>query len=146
MSMVVIVNGPNLNLLGTREPDIYGRVSWDEVKEKLNQVAADNGHELEFFQSNHEGAIVDFLQDIASRADGLIINPGAFTHYSYALHDALAALEIPVIELHVSNIYAREEWRARSVISPVVKGVISGFGVGGYELALQAMMNSITAS
>ena len=140
MPLIAVVNGPNLNLLGTREPEIYGDISWDQVRERMNDRAHEKGIELEFFQSNHEGAIVDYLQGIAGRADGLIINPGALTHYSYSLHDVLAAMEVPAIEVHVSNIYSREEWRSRSVISPVVKGVISGLGVRGYELALEGLM------
>ena len=140
MPLIVVLNGPNLNLLGGREPEIYGEVTWDEVRGNLEKAACERGVDLEFFQSNHEGAIVDYLQGIAGRADGLIINPGALTHYSYSLHDALAAMEVPAIEVHVSNIYSREEWRSRSVISPVVKGVISGLGVRGYELALEGLM------
>lgn len=140
MPLIVVLNGPNLNLLGGREPEIYGEVTWDEVRKNLQKAASERGVDLEFFQSNHEGAIVDYLQGIAGRADGLIINPGALTHYSYSLHDALAAMEVPAIEVHVSNIYSREEWRSRSVISPVVKGVISGLGVRGYELALEGLM------
>jgi len=143
MSLIVVLNGPNLNLLGSREPSIYGQVTWEEVRERLVHIAEDNDIEIEFFQSNHEGEIIDFVQGVAERADGIIINPGALTHYSYSLHDALAALEIPAIEVHVSNIYAREEWRAHSVISPVVAGIIAGLGVRGYELALEAMLKMI---
>ncbi len=143
MPVIAIVNGPNLNLLGIREPSIYGEVSWDEERKVLGGMAAEWGVELEFFQSNHEGAIVDFLQGLAERAEGLVINPGALTHYSYSLRDALASLDVPAIELHVSNIYAREEWRSRSVVSPVVMGIISGLGVKGYELALKALLDII---
>ena len=145
MPMIAVVNGPNLNLLGSREPSVYGDISWDEERKALSRMAGERGIELEFFQSNHEGAIVDFLQGLAGRADGLVINPGALTHYSYSVRDALASLDVPAIEVHVSNIYAREEWRARSVVSPVVAGIISGCGVKGYELALEALLHLIKA-
>lgn len=141
MPLIVVLNGPNLNLLGNREPAIYGDVTWEEVRVSLEKAASEKNVELEFFQSNHEGAIVDFLQSLAGRADGLIINPGALTHYSYSLRDALAAIEVPAIEVHVSNIYSREEWRSHSVISAVVRGVISGLGVRGYELALEDLLH-----
>lgn len=140
MLMIAVVNGPNLNLLGSREPEIYGSTSWEEVKAGLNELAAEKDAELEFFQSNHEGALVDYLQGLRGRADGLIINPGALTHYGYSLRDALAEVDFPVIEVHISNIFAREEWRRTSVISPVVQAVISGLGTEGYLLALQAMV------
>ncbi|MGQ9475787.1 MAG: type II 3-dehydroquinate dehydratase [Actinomycetota bacterium] len=136
MTVIAVVNGPNLNLLGSREPGIYGRKSWEEVREKLQREASEQEVELEFFQSNHEGAIIDYLQGLRGRASALIINPGALTHYGYSLRDALADLGIPVIEVHISNIFAREEWRSHSVISPVAKGVISGLGTEGYSLAL----------
>ncbi len=137
MTLIAVVNGPNLNLLGERDPATYGETSWAQVREALMKLATELGVELEFFQSNHEGAIIDYLQGLKGRASGLIINPGALTHYGYSLRDALADLDIPVVEVHISNIYAREEWRARSVISPVVKGVIGGLGVDGYSLALR---------
>ncbi|MBN2027772.1 MAG: type II 3-dehydroquinate dehydratase [Actinobacteria bacterium] len=146
MSLIVVLNGPNLNLLGSREPSIYGRVTWAEVRERLQHIAEERGVEIEFFQSNHEGAIIDFIQGLSGRANGLIINPGALTHYSYSLHDALMGSEIPAIELHLSNIYAREEWRARSVVSPAARGVIAGLGALGYELAMEAMLGIIEAS
>lgn len=139
MTLIAVVNGPNLNLLGSREPEMYGGTTWEEVRRGMEEKAAEIGVEIEFFQSNHEGAIVDHLQELAGKADGLIINPGALTHYSYSLRDALAALDIPVIEVHITNIHGREEWRSRSVISPVVRGVIAGLGVQGYESALSAL-------
>jgi 3-dehydroquinate dehydratase-2 len=139
MAMIAVVNGPNLNLLGSREPGIYGSRTWEEVKEELEGRAKELGLELEFFQSNHEGAIIDYLQGLRGRADGVVINPGALTHYGYSLRDALADMDIPKVEVHISNIYAREEWRKTSVVSPVVQGVISGLGTGGYLLALQAV-------
>ena len=139
MTLIAVVNGPNLNLLGSREPEMYGGTTWEEVRRGMEEKAVEIGVEIEFFQSNHEGAIVDHLQELAGKADGLIINPGALTHYSYSLRDALAALDIPVIEVHITNIHGREEWRSRSVISPVVRGVIAGLGVQGYESALLAL-------
>ncbi|MBC7246636.1 MAG: type II 3-dehydroquinate dehydratase [Actinobacteria bacterium] len=139
MSLIAVVNGPNLNLLGSREPGIYGSRTWEEVKDDLQGKAEELGLELEFFQSNHEGAIIDYLQTLKGRAAGLIINPGALTHYGYSLRDALADMDIPKVEVHISNIYAREEWRKTSVVSPVVRGVISGLGTQGYMLALQAV-------
>lgn len=138
MGLIAVVNGPNLNLLGARDPAVYGGRTWDEVKLDMEKKAAELGLELEFFQSNHEGAIIDYLQGLRGRADGVIINPGALTHYGYSLRDALADLDIAKVEVHISNIFAREEWRRVSVISPVVNGVISGLGTEGYLLALQA--------
>jgi 3-dehydroquinate dehydratase-2 len=122
----LVINGPNLNLLGNREPAHYG----EEQARKLKV-------ELAFFQSNGEGAIVDFLQAQAPRADGIIINPGALTHYGLSLRDALAATSLPVVEVHISNIYAREDWRHDSVVAPVSRGQITGMGWRGYILALE---------
>jgi len=139
MPLIAVVNGPNLNLLGSREPGIYGSATWEEIRGGIEERAQQLGLELECFQSNHEGALIDHLQGLPGRVQGLIINPGALTHYSYSLRDALAALHIPAIEVHMSNIYAREEWRSHSVVSPAVEGVISGCGGYGYELALLAI-------
>ncbi|MDY6796795.1 MAG: type II 3-dehydroquinate dehydratase [Actinomycetota bacterium] len=136
MELIAVVNGPNLNLLGSREPGIYGGVAWRDMRAGLEDRARDLGLELEFFQSNHEGAIIDYIQDLAGRTRGMIINPGALTHYSYSLRDAIASVELTAVEVHITNIYAREEWRAISVISPVVEGVISGLGTDVYDLAL----------
>ncbi len=143
--LIAVVNGPNLNLLGEREPDVYGRTTWEEIREYLLKAAEGRGVELEFFQSNHEGAIIDYLQGLRGRARGLIINPGALTHYSYALRDALSTCGIRAVEVHISNISAREPWRARSVISPVVAGTISGLGVDGYRLALSYLIDGLTS-
>ncbi len=137
--MIAVVNGPNLNMLGGREPEVYGTETWQEIRGRLEKIALDMGLELDFFQSNHEGALVDHVQEVATIASGMIINPGALTHYGYSLRDAVAALSLPVIEVHITNIFAREEWRSRSVVSPVVRGVISGLGAAGYELALLAL-------
>jgi 3-dehydroquinate dehydratase-2 len=143
MSLIAVVNGPNLNLLGSREPDIYGRATLEDVRARLERKAEEMGVEVELFQSNHEGAIIDYLQGLPRRSQGIIINPGALTHYSYALRDTLAALDIPIIEVHISNIASREEWRSISVISPVVTGIIAGLGAGGYELALVALAEMV---
>ena len=137
---LLIVSGPNLNLLGKREPATYGSVTlWDietRLKEKFPSV------KFEFYQSNSEGALIDELQKAIDGAfDGVVINPGAYGHYSYAIRDAVAALKIPVVEVHVSNIYAREEFRKNSVIAPVCKGVITGFGAMGYELAVRFLVD-----
>ncbi len=137
MKKVLVLHGPNLNLLGTREPDVYGRASLDDVNERLKQIAQKSQVELDTFQSNWEGALVDRVQ--AARTDGIgfiIINPGGFTHTSIALRDAFAAVAIPFIEVHVSNVYAREPFRHHSYLSPLAAGVIAGLGVAGYELAL----------
>lgn len=141
--MIAVVNGPNLNLLGAREPGIYGHATWDEAKWGIEKKADELGVKVEFFQSNHEGAMIDYLQGLAGRAAALIINPGALTHYSYALRDAIAALNLPTAEVHISNIFAREDWRSVSVTSPAVTGLISGFGIRGYVIALQALTDRI---
>ena len=137
---ILVVSGPNLNLLGKREPATYGTVTlWDietRLKEKFPSV------KFEFFQSNSEGALIDQLQKAIDGAfDGVVINPGAYGHYSYAIRDAVAALKTPVVEVHVSNIYAREEFRKQSVIAPVCKGVITGFGGMSYELAVRFLVD-----
>lgn len=140
MNKALVLHGPNLNLLGTREPDVYGATTLAEVNDALRQAAAAAGLTLEIVQSNHEGVIVDAIQQVGPHCLGIIINPGAFTHYSIAIRDALAAVAVPAIEVHVSNIYAREEFRAHSVIAPVAAGQITGLGTYGYLLALQALL------
>jgi 3-dehydroquinate dehydratase II len=139
MPLIAVVNGPNLNKLGSREPDIYGSVSLEEINEALREQAESQGFQVEFFQSNHEGAIIDYIQALPVRAQGLIINPGALTHYGYSLRDCLASVNIPVIEVHITNIHAREEWRSTSLVSSVVNGVITGLGPRVYNLALQEL-------
>ncbi|HOP06772.1 MAG TPA: type II 3-dehydroquinate dehydratase [candidate division Zixibacteria bacterium] len=136
MRRILVVNGPNLNLLGKREPEIYGRSTLDELNGKLNDMAKELKIELKFFQSNHEGEIIDFLHKEAPDAHGLIINPGALTHYSYALRDAISAVSIEAVEVHMSNIYAREEFRHKSVLAPICQGHLTGFGFYGYAMAL----------
>jgi 3-dehydroquinate dehydratase-2 len=136
MRKILVVNGPNLNLLGKREPEVYGTSTLEELNSRLCDVARDLHLELSFFQSNSEGEIIDFLHREAFSAAGLVINPGAFTHYSYALRDAIAAVGIKAVEVHMSNIYAREEFRHRSVIAAVCCGHLVGFGFYGYAMAL----------
>lgn len=140
MTRLAIVNGPNLGRLGRRQPEIYGRMSWDEFEAHLRRQFS--GVEFEIFQSNHEGEILDFIERAADNGvAGLVINPGALTHQSYALRDCLAALSIPVLEVHLSNIYAREAFRAHSLTAPVVKGQISGLGLLGYKVAVMALID-----
>ena len=134
---VIIINGPNLNLLGKRETSIYGDISFDEYFKKLSAQFSDIN--IEYFQSNIEGELVDKIQTSRNNQDGLIINAGGYTHTSIAIHDALKILKIPVIELHISNIYKREEFRHKSLISKVARGVICGFGAEGYIMSLNAM-------
>jgi 3-dehydroquinate dehydratase-2 len=141
MAQVLVLHGPNLNLLGVREPDVYGRETLEEINRKMDAQAKSLGLEVKVVQSNHEGALIDALHESRTWARGIIINPGALTHYSYALRDAITAIEVPTIEVHLSNIYAREEFRRHSVIAPACKGQICGLGSLGYLLALQAMKN-----
>jgi 3-dehydroquinate dehydratase II len=135
----LVLHGPNLNLLGSREPDVYGSTSLAEIDEALGKAAAEGGHSVDSFQSNHEGELIDKLQTGASY-DGVLINPGGFTHTSVALRDAVQAVDVPVVEVHLSNIYAREEFRQRSLISAACLGVVSGFGAQSYLLGLDALI------
>ncbi len=141
---ILVVQGPNLNLLGTREPHLYGSTTLDEIHAELATAAKPWGAELEFFQSNHEGALIDRIQEALSWADGILINPAGLTHSSVSLRDALVATGLPVIEVHLSNVFAREEFRHRSLVSPIAVGVISGLGPAGYRLALEALLQSLS--
>ena len=136
MSEILIINGPNLNLLGSRETETYGSETLEELNNNLGELAKTLNLKLKFFQSNSEGDLIDYLHKEAPSSAGIIINPGALTHYSYALRDAIAGIDTETIEVHISNIYAREEFRRHSVIAPVCSGHISGFGFYGYALAL----------
>ncbi len=138
---ILVLNGPNLNLLGKREPDIYGHETlWDlesGLKAKFPAL------KLEFLQSNHEGALIDALNKcMDGMTDGIVINPGAYTHYSYAIQDAIAALKVPVVEVHISNIHAREDWRKQSVTAPACRAVFAGAGLKGYELAVRFLVEA----
>ena len=136
---VLVIQGPNLNLTGEREKGVYGSETYDEICAQISDYAEKMGFDCEIFQSNHEGAIIDKLHSARLDCDGIIINAGAYTHYSYAIRDAISAIRIPCIEVHMSNIYAREEFRSKSVIAPVCAGHIAGFGKNGYLLALQGL-------
>jgi len=140
---ILLIHGPNLNMLGQRQPEIYGRVSMKKINELCRQKAEELGCELVIMQSNHEGFIIDFLQENFGNCDGIIINPGALTHYGLALRDALESMRVPIVEVHLSNVYAREEWRHKSVIAPIALGQIIGFGYRGYTAALQLLYDHL---
>ena len=141
-----VIHGPNLNLLGTREPEIYGETSLEGINTELAALAKERGSDVEFFQSNHEGALIDRVQEAISWADAILINPGGLTHSSVSLRDALVATGLPVVEVHLSNIFAREEFRSHSLVSDIALGVISGFGPASYRLGLHALIDHLEAS
>jgi 3-dehydroquinate dehydratase-2 len=138
MGTILLIDGPNLNLLGTREPEIYGTDTLDDCVADATTAAQRGGHTLEHVQSNHEGDLIEAIQGARGRADAIVVNPGALTHTSYAIADALAAYDGVKVELHLSNTNAREEWRRTSVVAPVVTGTVAGFGRTGYRLAVEA--------
>ncbi|NIR48881.1 type II 3-dehydroquinate dehydratase [candidate division KSB1 bacterium] len=141
MKNILVINGPNLNLLGEREPEIYGNLTLEEINKRIEQFASERDLTVKFFQSNHEGALIDFIQQNRRWADGMVINPGALTHYSYALRDAVAAVGLPTIEVHLSDIAKREPFRRHSVIKGICLNQISGFGYKGYFKALEDLIN-----
>jgi 3-dehydroquinate dehydratase-2 len=137
---LLVINGPNLNRLGKREPHIYGSTTLEELEQRVKNVF-NNQCIIEFYQSNHEGCIIDKIHDVEELYDGLVINPGALTHYSLSLRDAISSISKPAIEVHISNVHAREEFRHKSVIAPVVKGQIVGLGLKGYEFAITSLLS-----
>lgn len=144
MDKLLLLNGPNLNRLGLREPGIYGELTLEQVERKIVAFAKLQGFDLVCRQSNHEGDLMDWIHDAATNFAGIILNAGAFTHYSYAIRDAISSVNVPVVEVHISNIHSREEFRHQSVIAPVVIGQISGFGYLSYELGLVALKGYLT--
>ena len=140
MKKILVIHGPNLNLLGEREPRVYGRVSMKAIDAMLRKTAKANGVGVEIFQSNHEGEIVSKIGGAKGRFDAILINPAAYTHTSIAIRDAVSAVKLPTVEVHLSNIYAREEFRHQSLVAPVASGQISGFGAASYELGLLAVL------
>jgi len=136
---ILVINGPNLNMLGKRDRAVYGEKTLAEIDALVKKQGEDLAVEVMAFQSNHEGGLIDFIQEQSGSANGIIINPGALTHYGFSLRDALADTKLPIIEVHLSNIYAREEWRAKSMIAPIAKGHICGLGWRGYVAALQIL-------
>ena len=143
---ILVVHGPNLNMLGTREPEIYGTTTLEDINEGLAVAAKGAGVELEFFQSNHEGALIDRIQEARTWADGILINPGGLTHTSVALRDALAGTDLPVVEVHLSNVHARESFRQHSYVSGIAVGVVTGFGAASYRMALEGLLERLHAA
>lgn len=139
---ILVINGVNLNMLGLREPEIYGGETIQDLENKISAYSKSIGVEVDFFQSNFEGEIVEKIHSAMGTYDGAVINPGAFTHYSYAIHDAIKSVNVPFVEVHISNIYGREEFRHKSVTAAACVGQISGFGFKGYELAIDALKNN----
>lgn len=144
--IIFVLNGPNLNMLGLREPQIYGHETLADIEAGARRIGDELGFAIDFRQSNHEGMLVDWIQEARGKAAGIVFNPGAYTHTSVALHDAIRVSDLPVIELHLSNVFAREAFRHHSYISPVALGVMCGFGARGYEWALRALVAAIAAA
>lgn len=137
----LVINGPNLNMTGKREPEIYGSETLDDINAEIKAFAEGKGAQVDFYQSNHEGAIIDTIHASMGVYDGIVMNPGAYTHYSYAIRDAVSCINIPVVEVHISDIHAREEFRKISVIAPVCVKQIYGMGKNGYKMAIEFLMN-----
>ncbi|MBI4721848.1 MAG: type II 3-dehydroquinate dehydratase [Candidatus Stahlbacteria bacterium] len=138
---ILIIHGPNLNLLGTREQDIYGRLTLDQINEEIQKFGKERGIEVSIYQTNYEGKIIDIISENREKVEGIVINPGGYTHTSVAIRDAISGTKIPTVEVHLSNIFAREKFRHISIIAPVCIGTISGFGVNSYILGLEALIN-----
>jgi 3-dehydroquinate dehydratase-2 len=143
MANILVLHGPNLNLLGLREPDVYGRVTLDDINQRLGELARTRGTELRIVQSNHEGGLIDAIHEARMWANGILINPGGYTHTSVALRDAISAVALPCVEVHLSNIYKREAFRHHSFISPVALGTVAGFGWRSYALGLMALLDAL---
>jgi 3-dehydroquinate dehydratase-2 len=143
--LILVIHGPNLNLLGRREPEVYGTQTLADIDRALAAAAKEQGVELDCFQSNHEGELIDRIQQSMGVASGILINPGGFTHTSVALRDALAATGLPIVEVHLSNVYAREEFRQKSFVSAIALGVVSGLGADGYRFGLEALARRVRA-
>lgn len=136
---ILVINGPNLNMLGKREPDIYGNETYEDLVNSIDEWGKENDVRVEVEQSNHEGDIIDLIQNAPESFDSILINPGAFTHYSYAILDAMKSIDIPIVEVHISNIHGREAFRSHSVTAPAASGIIAGFGTKGYIIGLDAL-------
>ena len=141
---IAVINGPNINMLGVREPNIYGVNSYEDLKKYIEDYASENGIETTVLQSNSEGEIIDYIQRAAAEFDAIVINPGAYTHYSYAIYDALLAAQLPTVEVHISNIHKRDEFRHKSITAPACVGQICGLGFRGYTLAMEYLIGELS--